>query len=101
MATKAKKVSKVDAVKEPKQRKSSLREKIAFLERQCAQLGTERNQFAVENEELKTKCSNIALACGRLQTEFDRLNNAYNQLITKTEARKSIRAWVLRRLGLR
>ena len=99
MATKAAKKTK--AVKEPKPRKSSLRDKIAFLERQCEQLGKERNKFAVENEELKVKCSNIALACGRLQTEFDRLNNAYNQLITKTEARKSIRAWVLRRLGLR
>ena len=92
MATKAAKKTK--AVKEPKPRKSSLRDKIAFLERQCEQLGKERNKFAIENE-------NLTHEYNELLNENVRLHNQNVDLHNQLESRKSIRAWVLRRLGLR
>jgi chromosome segregation ATPase len=101
MATKAKKVSKVDTVKEPKQRKSSLREKIAFLERQCEQLGLERNQFAIENERLKHEASQMLSVYNDLTDVNTKVHNKLNALQAELDARKNIRTWVLRRLGLR
>lgn len=80
------------ATKAKTAKKTTLKDKIAFLERQCEQLGKERNQFAVENAELKTKCANIAFACDKLQVELDNLKAAGEK--------KSSRNWVLRKLGL-
>ena len=91
------------ATKTKTAKKTTSKEKIEFLERQCEQLGKERNQFAVQNQEL-------AIACERLKREVDNLKEAYVQVsnensdlrakLANAVVKKSTRNWVLRKLGL-
>ena len=62
-----------------KAKKTTSKDKIAFLERQCEQLGKERNE--------------IAIACEGLKKEVEVLKEELN-------SRKKTRHWLLRKLGL-
>ena len=80
------------ATKAKTAKKTTSKDKIGFLERQCEQLTKERME--------------LATACERLKREVDNLKEAYvivsndNSELRAEVAKKSSRHWVLRKLGL-
>ena len=100
MATKAKTASVA--------KKTTSKDKIAFLERQCEQLGKERNQFAIQNQELAAACELLNVEVKNISKEYNRLLEENVRLHNKSidlehqlaKSSNTSRHWVLRKLGL-